>query len=49
LDSASEDRIIRGSLVQLLHSRKIKSRVPIEGIFEVKRTIRYEASLKVKS
>jgi hypothetical protein len=47
LDSTSEDRIIRESLVHLLPPGRFKSHVPIEGIFEVKRTIHYEASLEV--
>jgi len=40
---------VRERLVQLLQLRRIKARLPFQGILEVIKTIHYAASLDVKS
>ena len=49
LDSASQGHFVTEHLVQQLHLRKFKAHEPVQGINEVTKTIRYAASLEIKS
>ena len=49
LDLASQGNFVTERLVQQLHLRKFKARIPVQGISEVTKTIHYAASLEVKS
>jgi len=49
LDSAWQDHVVRQLLVQLLHFRRFKARVPVQGNLEVTRAIHYAPSLDVIS
>jgi hypothetical protein len=49
LDSASQGHFVTEHLVQLLHLRKYRTHVLVQGINEITKTIHYAASLEVKS
>jgi hypothetical protein len=49
LDSASQGHFVTECLVPLLHLRKYRAHVPVQGINEITKTIPYATSMEVKS